>query len=70
MEIQPGDVISTYADTSLLEKDFSYKPLHQSKSASVNFTNGLRNLSVLNHFYLLRQCLNVQYSIFMNVNPL
>ncbi|HXL00670.1 MAG TPA: NAD-dependent epimerase, partial [Dysgonamonadaceae bacterium] len=26
MEIQPGDVISTYADTSLLEKDFGYKP--------------------------------------------
>ena len=25
-EMQPGDVISTYADTSLLEKDFGYKP--------------------------------------------
>ena len=25
-EMQPGDVVSTYADTSLLEKDFGYKP--------------------------------------------
>ncbi len=25
-EMQPGDVVSTYADTSLLEKDFRYKP--------------------------------------------
>jgi UDP-glucuronate 4-epimerase len=24
--MQPGDVVSTYADTSLLEKDFGYKP--------------------------------------------
>ncbi|MCD7930358.1 MAG: NAD-dependent epimerase/dehydratase family protein [Tannerellaceae bacterium] len=26
MDIQPGDVTCTYADTSLLEKDFGYKP--------------------------------------------
>lgn len=26
VDMQPGDVIATYADTSLLEKDFGYKP--------------------------------------------
>ena len=26
VDTQPGDVLSTYADTSLLEKDFGYKP--------------------------------------------
>lgn len=26
LDMQPGDVIATYADTSLLEKDFGYKP--------------------------------------------
>ncbi|MFA6863192.1 MAG: NAD-dependent epimerase/dehydratase family protein [Dysgonamonadaceae bacterium] len=26
VDMQPGDVVATYADTSLLEKDFGYKP--------------------------------------------
>jgi len=26
MEMQPGDVVTTYADTTLLEHDFGYKP--------------------------------------------
>ena len=26
LDMQPGDVVNTYADTSLLEKDFGYKP--------------------------------------------
>ena len=26
LDMQPGDVVDTYADTSLLEKDFGYKP--------------------------------------------
>lgn len=35
VDMQPGDVVSTYADTSLLEKDFGYKP-----STSLDFGIG------------------------------
>lgn len=35
VDMQPGDVVATYADTSLLEKDFGYKP-----STSLNFGIG------------------------------
>ena len=35
--MQPGDVSATYADTSLLEKDFGYKPNTPLRKGIKNF---------------------------------
>lgn len=36
-EMQPGDVVSTYADISRLEKDFNYQPATSIKTGINNF---------------------------------
>lgn len=42
-DMQPGDVIATYADTSLLEKDFGYKPSTSLDVGIAKFYNWFKN---------------------------
>jgi UDP-glucuronate 4-epimerase len=43
LPIQPGDVESTYADTSELMKDFNYKPDTPLDKGVLEFTKWYRN---------------------------
>ena len=39
MPMQPGDVYMTYADTSLLEHDFGYKPIVSLQTGILKFVD-------------------------------
>ena len=41
--MQPGDVVSTYADTSELEKDFGFKPSTPLRVGLRNFIRWYKN---------------------------
>ena len=42
-EIQPGDVVKTYADTDLLEKWINFKPITTFEHGIKKFVNWYRN---------------------------
>ena len=43
MPLQPGDVVSTYADTTLLQNDFSYKPNTKIETGVEKFVKWYQN---------------------------
>jgi UDP-glucuronate 4-epimerase len=43
MPMQPGDVPSTYADTTALERDFGYKPKVSVEEGVAKFVEWYRN---------------------------